>query len=136
VISAKTARQVRGMLESVSADGGTGTKARIAGYRVGGKTGTAKKSADGGYASNRYLALFAGFAPASTPRLVMVAIIDEPSGDAYYGGQVAAPIFGRVVGEALRILGVPPDDSGMTSQRLAMQAGGPGPHAVRLAGGL
>jgi len=136
VISPQTARQVRAMLESVSAEGGTGTKARVAGYRIGGKTGTAKKIADGGYASNRYLALFAGIAPISAPRLVMVATIDEPSGDVYYGGQVAAPIFGRVVGEALRILGVPPDDPSLTPQRLAMQASVPEARPARLAGDL
>lgn len=108
------------MLESVAEEGGTGTKARAVGYRVGGKTGTAKKTADGHYTSNRYLALFSGLAPVSAPRLVMAATIDEPSGDAYYGGQVAAPVFGRIVGEALRILGVPPDDTNAAPQRLAL----------------
>ena len=122
VLSAPSVRHVRRMLESVADEGGTGTKARAVGYRVGGKTGTAKKTADGHYASNRYLALFSGLAPVSAPRLVMVATIDEPSGDAYYGGQVAAPVFGRIVGEALRILGVPPDDTGAVPQRLALHS--------------
>jgi cell division protein FtsI (penicillin-binding protein 3) len=135
-ISVQTARQVRRMLESVAAEGGTGTKARATGYRVGGKTGTAKKTADGGYSSNRYLALFAGLAPISAPRLVMVATIDEPSGEAYYGGQVAAPIFGRVMGEALRILGVPPDDTGLVPQRLALQSDGLAARLPRAGGGL
>ena len=120
VLSAQSVRQVRRMLESVAEEGGTGTTARAVGYRVGGKTGTAKKTADGHYTSNRYLALFSGLAPVSAPRLVMAATIDEPSGDAYYGGQVAAPVFGRIVGEALRILGVPPDDTNAAPQRLAL----------------
>jgi cell division protein FtsI (penicillin-binding protein 3) len=122
VLAASTARHVRRMLELVTAEGGTGTKARVAGYRVGGKTGTAKKSADGGYSRDRYIALFTGLAPVSQPRLVMVAMIDEPGGGAYYGGQVAAPVFGRVMAEALRILGVPPDDTGTIPQRLALDA--------------
>jgi cell division protein FtsI (penicillin-binding protein 3) len=121
VLAANAARQVRLMLEMVTGEGGTGTQARIAGYRVGGKTGTAKKSAAGGYARNRYLALFAGLAPVSEPRLVLAAMIDEPSGEAYYGGQVAAPVFARVVGEALRILGVSPDDTDAMPQRLALE---------------
>ncbi len=136
MLSAHTARQVRRMLESVAAEGGTGTKARATGYRVGGKTGTAKKTADGGYSSNRYLALFSGIAPISAPRLVMVATIDEPSGEAYYGGQVAAPIFGRVMGEALRILGAPPDDTGLVPQRLALQSDGLAARLPRVGGGL
>jgi cell division protein FtsI (penicillin-binding protein 3) len=121
VLSATTANRLRRMLELVTLDGGTGVKARVPGYRVGGKTGTAKKSADGGYARDRYLALFAGLAPVSQPRLVMVVTVDEPRGDAYYGGQVAAPVFGRVMAEALRIMGVAPDDTGAIAQRLAME---------------
>jgi cell division protein FtsI (penicillin-binding protein 3) len=136
VISARTARQVRRMLELAVAEGGTGTRAQVPGYRVGGKTGTAKKTADGGYSRDRYLALFAGLAPASRPRLVMVATIDEPSGAAYYGGQVAAPVFGRVMAEALRILGVPPDDTGAIPQRLAMEGGASPAPAVSVAGDL
>jgi cell division protein FtsI (penicillin-binding protein 3) len=110
VLDARTARQVRAMLEGVVSAGGTGTRAAVPGYRVAGKTGTAHKAGNGGYAANRYLALFAGMAPASDPRLVMAVVIDEPSVDEYYGGLVAAPVFSRVMAGALRLLNVPPDD--------------------------
>jgi cell division protein FtsI (penicillin-binding protein 3) len=135
VLSPRIARDIRHMLELVTAEGGTGTRARVPGYRVGGKTGTAKKSTRGGYARGRYQALFAGIAPLSQPRLVMVALVDEPGGEAYYGGQVAAPIFGRVMAEALRILGVPPDATATAPQRLAMGAGAP-PTPAGATGGL
>ncbi len=123
VISPHTARQLRTMLESAASEEGTGVLARIPAYRVAGKTGTVHKSIGGGYAEDRYLALFAGMAPASNPRLVMVVMIDEPSAKQYYGGQVAAPIFARVMGGALRLLDIPPDDLPSLPQRLATQEG-------------
>ncbi|MBI4005413.1 MAG: penicillin-binding protein 2, partial [Gammaproteobacteria bacterium] len=89
---------------------GTGQRAAVTGYRVAGKTGTVHKSVSGGYFEDRYLSLFAGIAPAGDPRLVMVVVIDEPQGEQYYGGQVAAPIFSRVMSGALRLLDVLPDD--------------------------
>ncbi|HEX5514888.1 MAG TPA: penicillin-binding protein 2 [Gammaproteobacteria bacterium] len=110
VISPVAARQVRAMMETVVADGGTAPQARVPGYRVAGKTGTARKAAAGGYAEKAYLSYFAGFAPASKPRLAMVVVLDEPSAQYYYGGRVAAPVFSRVMGGALRLLNVPPDD--------------------------
>lgn len=110
VISAGTARKVRHMLEQVIKKDGTAYQARIDGYRVAGKTGTVKKSSAGGYASDSYLAVFAGLAPASNPRLVTVVMIDEPSGEHYYGGLVAGPVFSKVVGGALRVLNIAPDD--------------------------
>jgi cell division protein FtsI (penicillin-binding protein 3) len=97
------------MLETVPGPEGTGKKARVANYRVAGKTGTSRKASAAGYAA-RYVASFAGFAPASDPRLVCVAVINDPSGDEYYGGAVAAPLFSRVMEGALRLLNVPPDD--------------------------
>jgi cell division protein FtsI (penicillin-binding protein 3) len=81
----------------------------VAGFSVAGKTGTAHKAASDGYASDRYLAFFAGIAPASEPRLVTVVLIDEPGGDRYYGGEVAAPVFSRITASALRMLNVVPD---------------------------
>ncbi len=108
VISAESARQIRAMLVSVVQEG-TGKLAQTAGYSVAGKTGTVHKSATGGYAENRYLALFAGLAPSNSPQLVTVVMIDEPSIDEYYGGEVAAPIFSRVMSDALRLLNIPPD---------------------------
>lgn len=100
------------MMEKVVQPGGTGTRAAIKGYRVAGKTGTVHKLGrdEEGYDSGEYLATFAGIAPASNPRLVAVVVIDSPKGQEYFGGQVAAPVFSRVVGHALRILDVPPDD--------------------------
>ena len=77
--------------------------------RVAGKTGTAWKATAGGYATDRYLAVFGGVAPASNPRLAAVVVIDEPGAGKYYGGDVAAPVFSGVVGGALRLLAVPPD---------------------------
>ncbi|MCK5498195.1 MAG: penicillin-binding protein 2 [Gammaproteobacteria bacterium] len=110
VFSVKVARQVRAMLETVVQTGGTGQKASIEGYRIAGKTGTVHKTVVGGYSEDRYLSLFAGIAPASNPRLIAVVIIDEPQGDHYYGGLVAAPVFSNVMAGALRLLDIPPDD--------------------------
>ena len=109
VMQPATARALRLMLEGATREG-TGTRARVEGYRVAGKTGTVRKSAAGGYAQDRYLALFAGFAPVSDPRLVMVIMIDEPRTGEFYGGQVAAPVFSRVMHDALRLLNIVPDD--------------------------
>jgi cell division protein FtsI (penicillin-binding protein 3) len=108
VLSAQTARAVRAMLEAAVQPGGTGPRARIAGWRVAGKTGTAHKLDNGSYAANKYLSSFVGFAPASAPRLVVAVMIDEPAGQ-YYGGAVAAPVFAQVMQGALRILEVPHD---------------------------
>jgi len=110
VLSASVAREVRNMLETVVQKGGTGNKANVEGYRVAGKTGTVHKTVVGGYSEDRYLSLFAGMAPASNPRLIAVVIIDEPKGDQYYGGLVAAPVFSNVMAGALRLLDIPPDD--------------------------
>lgn len=104
------AQSVRTMLQDVVREGGTGRRADVPGYLVAGKTGTVRKSTRGGYSEDRYLSLFAGMAPASNPQLVMVVVLDEPQGDEYYGGQVAAPVFSRVMKGALRILNIPPDD--------------------------
>jgi cell division protein FtsI (penicillin-binding protein 3) len=109
VLSAETTRQVRKMLESVVSRQGTAPQAAIKGYRVAGKTGTAKKSIKGGYADDRFIAVFAGMVPVEKPRLVMVVMVDEPSAGEYYGGQVAAPVFSKVMSGALRILNIPPD---------------------------
>lgn len=109
VMSAQTARIVREMLEQVTHDGGTAPQARVMGYRVAGKTGTAHKLVDGSYAPDKYIASFVGLAPASNPRLVVAVMIDEPSGREYYGGLVAAPVFSRVMAGALRLMAVPPD---------------------------
>jgi len=109
VISVNAAREMRAMLETVTQVGGTAPRARIMGWRVAGKTGTAHKQENGGYAASRYLSSFVGFAPVSNPRLVIAVVIDEPSAGQHYGGTVAAPVFAQVMQGALRILGVAND---------------------------
>ena len=109
VISTDTARAVRAMLELAVQPGGTAPRARIAGWRVAGKTGTAHKQENGGYAPDKYIASFVGFAPVSDPRLVIAVMIDEPAGRSYYGGAVAAPVFAQVMQGALRLMAVPND---------------------------
>jgi cell division protein FtsI (penicillin-binding protein 3) len=109
VLAADSAAAVRRMLEEVVRPGGTGTKAAVTGYRIAGKTGTAWKFAAGGYSEDKYISIFAGLAPASDPRLAAVVVIDEPTGELYYGSDVAAPVFSDVVSESLRLLAIPPD---------------------------
>ncbi|NCS65583.1 MAG: cell division protein [Hydrogenophilales bacterium CG03_land_8_20_14_0_80_62_28] len=109
VLSAKTARAMRDMLESVTQPNGTAPQARITGYRVGGKTGTAHKAVAGGYSANKYIASFVGMAPMSDPRVVVAVMIDEPTGKEYYGGQIAAPVFAKVMADSLRFMAIPPD---------------------------
>lgn len=109
VVSAQTARQVRIMLEKVVQDGGTAPKARVMGYSVAGKTGTAHKLVNGKFNNHAYRSSFVGMAPASNPRVVIAVMVDEPSGVHYYGGEVAAPAFSRIMAGALRFLAIPPD---------------------------
>ncbi|HJV50050.1 MAG TPA: penicillin-binding protein 2 [Noviherbaspirillum sp.] len=108
VISEKTARDVRAMMETVVSPAGTAPKAQIPGYRVAGKTGTAHKLAGGQYV-NKYVASFVGFAPVSNPRIIVAVMVDEPSNGSHYGGDVAAPVFASVTANALRALNVAPD---------------------------
>lgn len=112
VLSASTARAMRLMLEGVTLPDGTARRAAVPGYRVAGKTGTVHKVVDGRYAKDRYMSLFAGLAPVDDPELVAVVMIDEPKGKQYYGGLVAAPVFGEVMRHALRLRGVLPDELG------------------------
>jgi cell division protein FtsI (penicillin-binding protein 3) len=109
VIDPAAARAVKNMLELAVQPGGTGPRARIMGYRVAGKTGTAHKEEHGVYSQTHYVSSFVGFAPASNPRLVVAVMIDEPGDGQYYGGTVAAPVFAEVMAGALRTLGVAPD---------------------------
>ena len=109
VISQTTADELMRMLQAVVLPGGTARRAAVANYTIAGKTGTAWKSEAGGYRENRYTAVFGGIAPASDPRLVVVVIINEPRSGAYYGGEVAAPVFARIVEGALRQLAIAPD---------------------------
>ncbi len=123
VISEQTAASVLGMMEQVVTEG-TGSRAAVSGYRVAGKTGTTRKFSTGGYSDDRYTAIFAGLAPVSNPRLAVVVVIDEPAAGRYYGGEVAAPVFARIVGDAVRILAIPPDDiEGNGETMLAVASG-------------
>ena len=109
VVSPSTAQAVRRMLEMAVQPGGTAPRAQVTGYRVAGKTGTAHKLEGRGYAADKYVSSFVGFAPATRPRLVVAVMIDEPSAGQYYGGAVAAPVFSQVTAGALRFLAVTPD---------------------------
>jgi len=109
IFSTDAARRVRQMMEGVVSSDGTAPKAAVPGYRVAGKTGTVRKVGAKGYEAKRYMSIFAGMAPAEQPRLVLVVIINDPGGDEYYGGSVAAPVFSRIMDDALRLLNVPPD---------------------------
>lgn len=109
VMDEKIARQIVYMMESVTGDRGTARRASVPGYQVAGKTGTVHKLSAGGYQDHQYLALFAGVAPVDNPRIAMVVMIDDPKGDAYYGGLVAAPVFSRIMAGLLRVKNIPPD---------------------------
>ncbi len=109
ILPESTANRVVEMMETVTLQGGTGTRAAIPGYRVAGKTGTVHKVGATGY-EYEYMAVFAGIAPVSDPKVVAIVWVDSPSGREYHGGEVAAPIFSRIMGNTLRYLNVPPDN--------------------------
>ena len=108
IFSPQTTREVRAMLEMAVQPEGTAPKARVPGYRVGGKTGTAYK-VEGGVYAKKYVASFVGLAPISDPRLVVAVMIDEPNNGKHFGGDVAVPVFSETVQQSLRMLGVQPD---------------------------
>ncbi|MBF6624827.1 MAG: penicillin-binding protein 2 [Pseudomonas stutzeri] len=112
VIDRDISNKVLKMLQAVvEEEGGGGSRARVPGYHVGGKSGTAKKvSGTGGYTQDAYRAFFAGVAPVSNPRIAVVVVVDEPSEGGYYGGLVAAPVFGKVAARALRLMNITPDN--------------------------
>ena len=109
IISTKTARIMAQMLETVTEQGGTATKSQVSGYRISGKTGTAYKIVNGQYAENQYLSSFVGYGPASNPRYIIAVSIDDPSAGKHFGGDVSAPVFSKVMSQALRMSGVLPD---------------------------
>jgi cell division protein FtsI (penicillin-binding protein 3) len=109
VIDPQLAHTLVGMLETVTGGEGTAQRARVSGFRAAGKTGTSRMASAGGY-QKRYISLFAGLIPASNPRFSVVVVVNDPSGRDYYGGLVAAPVFGRMMEGALRVMDVPPDD--------------------------
>jgi cell division protein FtsI/penicillin-binding protein 2 len=107
VMQASTAQKVARMLEGVIGPRGTAPEAKIPGYILAGKTGTAQKPIAGGYSSFKYFASFIGFAPARNPRLLVAVMVDEPQGE-IYGGIVAAPAFQKIASFALPYLKIPP----------------------------
>lgn len=116
---------VTGMMRGVLEPAGTAPKGRPAGYTAAGKTGTARKVGTSGYDDSSHVAFFAGFAPAATPRIVLVVVVNEPRDGLIGGGVVAAPIFARVAERALRVLGVPPDDAtSVPADLAAVERGG------------
>ena len=108
VIPKNIALEVVAMMEGVSEPGGTAKKAKVEGYRIAGKTGTSRKAEAGGYGDD-YVAVFAGLAPASRPRFAIAVMINEPQGDRYYAGDVAAPVFSAVMKSTLLLTHVLPD---------------------------
>lgn len=115
VISEETSKEIRRALENVVAKG-SGGKAFVEGYRVGGKTGTAQKASNGKYLENNYIVSFIGFAPADDPELVIYVAVDNPKGTVQFGGTVAAPIVGAMMGDSLRALGVEPREDQIEKQ--------------------
>ena len=113
IVDAHLANAVVDMLKTVVLPGGTAKKARTQSYTVAGKTGTSHKIGRQGYEDGKYLSLFAGLAPADNPRLVAVIVIDDPKGKEYYGGEVAAPVFSKIMSGSLRMLNVAPDKLSM-----------------------
>ena len=118
ILDEKIARSIIPMMETVVTQEGTALRAAVPGYRIAGKTGTAHKAQGGGYASDAYMSLFVGMAPASAPRVVTAVIIDNPRQGGYYGGLAAAPVFSRMMSDTLRLMNIEPDRS---AERLAEQ---------------
>ena len=111
VIEPDIATQIMGMLGQVAAYGGTGWRAKVSGYEVGGKTGTVHKVSKIGYEEDRYLSLFCGVAPLDKPQLVVVVVIDDPQSGGYFGSEIAAPIFSQAMLKALRLRNILPQGS-------------------------
>ncbi|MGX5174693.1 peptidoglycan D,D-transpeptidase FtsI family protein [Aliikangiella sp. IMCC44653] len=116
VISRQTSQQVIRMMETVVGEGGTAQKAKVYGYRIAGKTGTARKASRGSY-GDQYAVFFAGLAPVSDPKIAMVVFVNEPNSEEYYAGDVAAPVFAKVAEETLRLLNVKPDQTNVVAAK-------------------
>ncbi|MDX3772551.1 penicillin-binding transpeptidase domain-containing protein [Chromatiaceae bacterium AAb-1] len=121
VLDRKHALAMLEMMEANIGPGGSATRAQVAGYRIGGKTGTSRKAITGGYGDD-YVASFAGIGPVSAPRLACVVVINEPAGDAYHGGEIAAPVFSNIMSAAMKLLNLPPDAD--SQPRISAVAGG------------
>jgi cell division protein FtsI (penicillin-binding protein 3) len=129
LVTPESVREVVAMMEMVTQPGGTAPRAQVPGYRVAGKTGTAYKPENGGYAEHKYVSSFVGFGPVSDPRLIVAVMLDEPAGAKYFGGDIGAPVFASVMGAALRMTAVAPD-APTTLNAQAPTTPGPGPDVV------
>jgi cell division protein FtsI (penicillin-binding protein 3) len=109
LVTAETAREVTRMMEMAASPGGTAPLAQVPGYRVAGKTGTAYKPENGHYNESKYVSSFVGFGPVSNPRFIIAVMLDEPAAGKHFGGDVSAPVFSSVMGNALRLMSVAPD---------------------------
>jgi len=119
VISEATAREVVEVLHRVTGAEGTGKRARVDDFEVGGKTGTVHKVGQGGYLDDQYIALFVGIAPIAAPRYVTVVVVDGPQGDNYGGGAAAAPVYSRITEGVLRLNNALPSDEQLLTPQLA-----------------
>ena len=136
VFSKDTADQIGLMLEAAVSDSGTAPQARVPQFRVGGKTGTAHRVVNGRYQDDSYTSLFAGYAPISDPKIVLVVSVNDPKGVDYYGGLVAAPVFSKVMAGALRLRGITPDAlSAPKEKKLKLMISRPTASTTRLANG-
>lgn len=119
VISKESSKLVSGYLEQVVADQtiGTGRNAYIEGYRVAGKTGTARKVVNGEYSKSKDVVSFIGFAPVNNPKIAMLIVIDQPDGSNIGGGTAAAPVFKKIVSQTLQYMGVPKDTVKTTDKK-------------------
>jgi cell division protein FtsI (penicillin-binding protein 3) len=111
---------MKSLLVRVTEEGGTGTRARVEGYNVGGKTGTAQKPIPGGYSDRLNMSSFMGFIPAEDPQLAIIVVLDEPNNDVRTGGYVAGPVFKEIAEQSVRYLDIAPQGD-------AAVAGQPGP---------
>ena len=109
VLSKKIAGDMLKLLEAVVEEDGTGRRARVFGYRIAGKTGTARIANESGYQKDKHIATFVGIAPVSHPKLIVAVVINNPKKHSYYSTRVAAPLFSRIMSQSLQVLGVMPD---------------------------
>lgn len=125
VLEENIAHELLGIMESVVSQEGTGSRAALTGYRVAGKTGTARKPGANGYLGDEHIATFGGVVPASRPKLAAIVMIDDPTSKEYHGGDVAAPVYASVMAGALRLLGIPADNMSTVPQSMLVQASDP-----------
>ena len=118
ILKPETAQAMRKIMVSVTEQGGTGRSGAVEGFNVAAKTGTAQKVVGRGYARDKHIGTFVGFAPAENPRVIVAVTIDEPRANGYYGGVVAGPVFKNIMSGSLNILGVRPNGAS-GSQALA-----------------